>query len=151
MLLQVRKTRDVQRASRRRAGTPLVAVVGYTNSGKSSLVSALSGSPIEARDRCAAAGADAGSGSGGSGGACFSAEQQHRVQATDACGCTPAVMLAAGSARWPPCLEPASLSHLVYPAQYACRQAVREQDVGPESAPLPGCSRRRAGMCVQAV
>ena len=47
----MRQTREVQRAARRRAGKPQVAVVGYTNAGKSSLVAALSRQPIEARDR----------------------------------------------------------------------------------------------------
>ncbi|KAK9826096.1 hypothetical protein WJX81_002388 [Elliptochloris bilobata] len=48
---EVRRTREVQRAARRRAGKPQVAVVGYTNAGKSSLVAALSRRPVEARDR----------------------------------------------------------------------------------------------------
>ena len=47
----MRRTREVQRAARRRAGKPQVAVVGYTNAGKSSLVAALSRRPVEARDR----------------------------------------------------------------------------------------------------
>lgn len=48
---QVRRTRATQRAGRRRAGKPLCSIVGYTNAGKSSLVSALSGSYVEAEDR----------------------------------------------------------------------------------------------------
>ncbi|PSC73950.1 GTP-binding chloroplastic [Micractinium conductrix] len=42
-LEQVRKTRAVQRAARQRSGKPQVAIVGYTNAGKSSLLEALSG------------------------------------------------------------------------------------------------------------
>ncbi|KAI7842133.1 hypothetical protein COHA_004325 [Chlorella ohadii] len=41
-LEEVRKTRAVQRAARRRSGKPQVAIVGYTNAGKSSLLRALS-------------------------------------------------------------------------------------------------------------
>ena len=48
---QVRRTRELQRAARRRAGKPVVAVVGYTTAGKSSLVAALSRQPVAARDR----------------------------------------------------------------------------------------------------
>lgn len=50
-LEQVHKTRSVQRAARRRAGIPVVALVGYTNTGKSSLLSLLSGQHVQARDR----------------------------------------------------------------------------------------------------
>lgn len=50
-LAQVQKTRSVQRAARTRAGVPVVALVGYTNTGKSSLLSMLSGSVIQAADR----------------------------------------------------------------------------------------------------
>ncbi len=42
-----------QRAGRLRAGKPVCAVVGYTNAGKSSLVSALSGDDVGVQDRCA--------------------------------------------------------------------------------------------------
>ena len=49
--LQVRRTRAVQRAGRLRAGKPVCAVVGYTNAGKSSLVSALSGKDVGVEDR----------------------------------------------------------------------------------------------------
>ena len=40
-LKQIEKTRDVQRSGRRRDGYPLVALVGYTNAGKSSLMNRL--------------------------------------------------------------------------------------------------------------
>lgn len=43
-----------QRAGRLRAGKPVCAVVGYTNAGKSSLVSALSGDDVGVQDRWAA-------------------------------------------------------------------------------------------------
>eukprot|EP00887_Chlorella_sp_A99_P005965 scaffold29.g5965.t1 len=49
-LEEVRRTRAVQRAARRRSGKPQVAVVGYTNAGKSSLVTALTGSEVGAAD-----------------------------------------------------------------------------------------------------
>lgn len=48
---QVKKTRRLLRDGRRRVGVPIVAVVGYTNTGKSSLVTALSRQHVEARDR----------------------------------------------------------------------------------------------------
>ncbi|CAL5220216.1 g2192 [Coccomyxa viridis] len=50
-LEDVRRTRATQRAGRQRADRPLCSVVGYTNAGKSSLVSVLSGSYVEAEDR----------------------------------------------------------------------------------------------------
>ena len=49
---QVRRIRATQRAGRRRTQKPVCSVIGYTNAGKSSLVSALSGSHVEAEDRC---------------------------------------------------------------------------------------------------
>lgn len=41
-LEEVRRTREVQRAGRRRTGMPSIALVGYTNVGKTSLLRALS-------------------------------------------------------------------------------------------------------------
>ena len=38
---------------RRKAGRPIVGVVGYTSAGKSSLVAALSGKHLEAKERYA--------------------------------------------------------------------------------------------------
>ena len=37
----VRKTRGLQRAGRKRSGTPIIALIGYTNAGKSTLFNAL--------------------------------------------------------------------------------------------------------------
>ncbi|CAL8470607.1 g10149 [Coccomyxa elongata] len=50
-LAEVRQTRVTQRAGRLRAGKPVCAVVGYTNAGKSSLVSALCGDDVGVQDR----------------------------------------------------------------------------------------------------
>lgn len=50
--MQVRKSRAVQRSARSRSSTPTVAVVGYTNAGKSSLVSRLARCDISVQDRC---------------------------------------------------------------------------------------------------
>ena len=50
--VQVRKTRELHRDARQRDGRCLVALVGYTNAGKSSLMNALSGSSLEVQDRC---------------------------------------------------------------------------------------------------
>ncbi len=46
----VKRTRAVQRAGRRRSGKPVIALVGYTNAGKSTLFNSLSGADVFARD-----------------------------------------------------------------------------------------------------
>ena len=51
LLLQVQRTREVQRAGRRRSGKPVLAVVGYTNAGKSSLLQALTRTDTGVEDR----------------------------------------------------------------------------------------------------
>ena len=50
-LEQVRRQRDQYRRRRRRAGIPVVALVGYTNAGKSTLMNALTGTGVRAHDR----------------------------------------------------------------------------------------------------
>ena len=50
-LEQVRKVRGVQRQRRERNAMPVVAIVGYTNAGKSTLLNTLTGSEIPANDR----------------------------------------------------------------------------------------------------
>jgi GTPase len=50
-LEQVKSTRAVQRAERERAALPTVALVGYTNAGKSTILNALTGSEVGVRDR----------------------------------------------------------------------------------------------------
>ncbi|MBI4331262.1 MAG: GTPase HflX [Chloroflexi bacterium] len=47
----VRKHRSLYRASRKRSGTKVVALVGYTNAGKSTLFNSLSESHVPAEDR----------------------------------------------------------------------------------------------------
>jgi GTP-binding protein HflX len=50
-LEQVRRTRGLHRAARRRVPFPVVALVGYTNAGKSTLFNALTGAEVTARDQ----------------------------------------------------------------------------------------------------
>ena len=50
-LEQVRAHRSLRRARRRRSGLPLVALVGYTNAGKSTLINALAGADVYAADK----------------------------------------------------------------------------------------------------
>ena len=50
-LEHVKGNRAVQRAERERAALPTVALVGYTNAGKSTLLNALTGSDVGVRDR----------------------------------------------------------------------------------------------------
>jgi GTP-binding protein HflX len=50
-LEQVRRTRGLHRGARRRVPFPVVALVGYTNAGKSTLFNALTGATVGARDQ----------------------------------------------------------------------------------------------------
>lgn len=49
-LADVQRTRRVQRAGRRRRETPILALVGYTNAGKSTLFNHLTGADVMAKD-----------------------------------------------------------------------------------------------------
>lgn len=49
-LTDVRRTRAVQRQGRRRTGLPLIALVGYTNAGKSTLMNALTDAGVQAEN-----------------------------------------------------------------------------------------------------
>jgi GTPase len=50
-LEQVRRTRGLHRSARRRVPFPVIALVGYTNAGKSTLFNALTGAEVTARDQ----------------------------------------------------------------------------------------------------
>ncbi len=50
-LEQVRRTRGLHRAARSRVPYPIVALVGYTNAGKSTLFNALTGADVHAQDQ----------------------------------------------------------------------------------------------------
>ena len=51
---EVRKTRERKREKRRGAGIPVVSIVGYTNSGKSTLLNLLTKSSVEVQERSSA-------------------------------------------------------------------------------------------------
>ncbi|HEX2940522.1 MAG TPA: GTPase HflX, partial [Rhodopila sp.] len=50
-LQQVRRTRGLHRSARRRVPFPIIALVGYTNAGKSTLFNTLTGAEVIARDQ----------------------------------------------------------------------------------------------------
>lgn len=47
----VKQTRSTQRRKRQKSGTPLVALIGYTNTGKSTLLNTLTGAGVHANNR----------------------------------------------------------------------------------------------------
>jgi len=50
-IVELRKHRSLYRQKRKRSGTPVISLVGYTNSGKSSLLNTLSRSDVLAEDK----------------------------------------------------------------------------------------------------
>ena len=50
-LKRLSKQRKQRRSKRKRSGTPVIAIVGYTNAGKSTLLNALTGSDVLAEDK----------------------------------------------------------------------------------------------------
>jgi len=50
-LKRLGRQREQRRSRRKRSGTPTVAIVGYTNAGKSTLLNALTGSDVTAEDK----------------------------------------------------------------------------------------------------
>lgn len=50
-LVEVKRTRELHRKARKRVPYPIVAMVGYTNAGKSSLFNRLTAASVEARDQ----------------------------------------------------------------------------------------------------
>jgi GTPase len=50
-LEQVRRTRGLHRSARRRVPFPVIALVGYTNAGKSTLFNAMTGAEVAAKDQ----------------------------------------------------------------------------------------------------
>jgi GTP-binding protein HflX len=50
-LKDLSRTRDVKRSSRERSGIPQIAIAGYTNAGKSTLMNALTGSDVVVADQ----------------------------------------------------------------------------------------------------